>query len=505
VEFPLPMFLTLSVLTYRNQPPARALSATLRGNDGTIGRLEQNTLVLPDPDRVISRTHARVDFRAGSYFITALGQNPIDLNGRALGAGETAQLSAGDKLTIGEYCIAADVQGQQEGESPLADILTRPSKPFAPAESFDLGMGAESGGGFAFGIPLTGGSSSEATSRPAGTQQLITRGIQQRDEIPGFHEPLAPSRGTAHIPDDYDFLRGLDDADQPASRKNAEVVPPQVQSPLLLEDPFAETVPVERMPVSALKPPQPVTPPARPAASASVANPSHSEGPAKTPAAPPPASAPAFVPTDVDYIKAVRDFLAVAGVPELESRALADPDFVRNAGELLRESIAGLQKSLVARALTKGALRLDMTMLSSAENNPLKFSPNAYEALTHLLAPRAASGYLPPLRAVREAFQDLEAHNLAVMAGMRAALLGVLQRFDPAKVEKRLGSNPLLEKLLPAKRKARMWDLVAEQHGDMVREAQDEFERIFGRAFRDAYQEQVEKLRAAARRSSSLL
>jgi FHA domain-containing protein len=194
-----------------------------------------------------------------------------------------------------------------------------------------------------------------------------------------------------------------------------------------------------------------------------------------------------------------------AGVPELESRALADPNFVRNAGELLREAIAGLLKALVARSLTKGELRLDMTMLAAAENNPLKFSPNAYEALTHLLAPRAASGYLPPLRAVREAYQDLEAHNLAVMAGMRAALLGVLQRFDPAKLEKRLASHPLLDKLLPVNRKARMWDLVADQHADLVREAQDEFDRIFGRAFREAYQEQVEKLRAATKRPTSLL
>jgi type VI secretion system FHA domain protein len=201
----------------------------------------------------------------------------------------------------------------------------------------------------------------------------------------------------------------------------------------------------------------------------------------------------------------VRAFLEAAGVPELESRALSDPNFVHNAGELLREAIAGLLKALAARALTKGELRLDMTMLAAVENNPLKFSPNAYEALMHMLAPRPASGYLPPLRAVREAYQDLEAHNLAVMAGMRAALQGVLQRFDPGTLEKRLASHPLVDKLLPVNRKARMWDLVAEQHADLVREAQDEFDRIFGRAFREAYQEQVEKLRAATKRPSSLL
>jgi type VI secretion system FHA domain protein len=144
-----------------------------------------------------------------------------------------------------------------------------------------------------------------------------------------------------------------------------------------------------------------------------------------------------------------------------------------------------------------------MTMLATTENNPLKFCPDAYEALTHLLAPRPRSGYLPPIRAVREAYEDLQAHNLAVMAGMRAALLGVLQRFDPGQLEKRLASQPLMDKLLPQNRKARMWDLVAEQHEGLVREAQDEFDRIFGRAFRTAYEEQLQRIRAASARSQS--
>lgn len=508
------MTLTLAVLTYRNQPPARAISATLSGNGGTIGRQDQNALVLPDPDRVISRIHARVEFRAGSYFVTALGQNPINLNGTPLGAGATAQLSSGDKLTIGEYCIVADVQ-LEEAASALAGILTRPSRLDEPFESapvadrldsqpFDSGPVAEPGSDFAFGISLTGGSApSEGKRRSAGPQPLSMRGAQQRDEVPGFLEPLPATRPVSQIPDDYDLLRGLEGSSEPSGRASAALPPAQAKGPLLPDDPFAETVPIDK--VRAIGPDfsNTTTAPAAPLPSHPPAAATGAAVPAKKSGSP--LSEAARSAEDVDYARAVRVFLEAAGVSELESRALADPDFVRNAGELLREAIAGLLKSLVARALTKGELRLDMTMLATAENNPLKFSPNAYEALTHLLAPRAASGYLPPLRAVREAYQDLEAHNLAVMAGMRAALLGVLQRFDPDKLEKRLASQSMLDKLLPVNRKARMWDLVAEQHANLVREAQDEFDRIFGRAFREAYQEQVEKLRAATKRSSSLL
>jgi FHA domain-containing protein/type VI secretion system protein len=214
-------------------------------------------------------------------------------------------------------------------------------------------------------------------------------------------------------------------------------------------------------------------------------------------------AAPAPSRSEDAYAQALRTFLQAAGVPELEERALGNPEFMRSVGELLRESVAGLLKALVARALTKRELRVDMTMLATTENNPLKFCPDAYEALTHLLAPRPRSGYLPPIRAVREAYEDLQAHNLAVMAGMRAALLGVLQRFDPGQLEKRLASQPLMDKLLPQNRKARMWDLVAEQHEGLVREAQDEFDRIFGRAFRTAYEEQLQRIRAASARSQS--
>jgi len=504
------MSLTLFVLTYRNQPPPRAISTTLRGAGGTIGRQDQNALVLPDPDRVISRTHARVEFRAGSYFVTALGQNPIDLNGRALGAGETAQLSTGDKLTVGDYCVVADVK-PEETESALAGILTRPSRLAEPFEQ-PGSLPRHEGNGFAFGISLTGGPSpsAEGKPQPLGPRPLSTRGAQQRDEVPGFHEPLSPARSVSQIPDDYDLLRGLQGGESP-SRASAAPPPVRAPAPLIPDDPFAETIPIEN------KQPIPIDKEQRTPSvsiqtmSATVEPPSSPvpkiATPAAAPAQPPAPQSPAATHSadDGDYTRAVRLFLQAAGVPELESRALADPEFVQHAGELLREAIAGLLKALVARALTKGELRLDMTMLSAVENNPLKFSPNAHEALTHLLAPRAASGYLPPLRAVREAYQDLEAHNLAVMAGMRAALLGVLQRFDPVKLEKRLGSHALLDKVLPVNRKARMWDLVAEQHAALVQEAQDEFDRIFGRAFRDAYQEQVEKLRATSKRPSSLL
>jgi FHA domain-containing protein/type VI secretion system protein len=492
------MSLTLSVLTYRNQPPQRPISTRFSGIGGTIGRLDQNDLVLPDPERVVSRTHARVEFRDGSYFLTSLGQNPIDVNGRPLGPGGTAELASGDRLTIGGYCIVADMQPDEPIASRIpADTLLNPTR--EPA-GLDFPLSAEAESRMAFGIDLGGGAPAFTNSESQPLKPLSSHGVQ-RDELPGFLEPLprAVPAKSLQIPDDYDLLRGLEGQSEPLASPLMSPRPsPLDAAEPNWSDPFGDAAPAEGPPIS----PSPALNNSLGAPGTNAArerNPEASRIPgvgAHTVSAMPARA-------DDAYAQAVRALLQAAGVPELEERALANAEFMQCVGELLRESVAGLLKALVARALTKRELRVDMTMLATTENNPLKFCPDAFEALTHLLAPRARSGYLPPLRAVREAYEDLQAHNLAVMAGMRAALLGVLQRFDPGQLENRLASHPLLDKLLPQNRKARMWDMVAEQHGALVREAQDEFDRIFGRAFRAAYEEQLQKLRAASGRGRS--
>jgi type VI secretion system protein len=501
------MSLTLSVLTYRNQPPQRSISRIFSGTGGTIGRLDQNDLALPDPERIVSRTHARVDFRGGSYFLTSLGQNPIDLNGRPLSPGGTAELSAGDRLTIGGYCIVADIQysgASTESRISETDGLLNASR--EPA-GLDFPLSADPENRVAFGIDLGGGAGTAAFSNienPAPKQAPLSSHGVQRDELPGVLEPLprAVPAKSAQIPDDYDLLRGLDEQGDSSNRPPAPSVGSAVNaSQPKWDDPFADTPLVERLPPAAPQVSNALAGTTRPGLShEGNGDTSRTGGPAIQRVS---AGAAGETEAEEAYVLAVRTLLQAAGVPELEERALANPELMRNVGDLLRETVAGLLKALVARALTKRELRVDMTLLATTENNPLKFCPDAYEALNHLLAPRPRSGYLPPLRAVREAYEDLQAHNLAVMAGMRAALLGVLQRFDPAQLEKRLASQPFLDKLLPQNRKARMWDMVAEQHDNMVREAQDEFERIFGRAFRKAYEEQLQKIRAAAGKGRS--
>ncbi|MEO8626974.1 MAG: type VI secretion system-associated FHA domain protein TagH, partial [Betaproteobacteria bacterium] len=209
-------------------------------------------------------------------------------------------------------------------------------------------------------------------------------------------------------------------------------------------------------------------------------------------------------PAKIDgYARALDELLSGAGVPELADQVRATSAPMRRAGEMLRTMVIGVQRVLMARAAIKQELHVDMTIMSRRDNNPLKFEPDPSEALRHLLAPRAGGAHLSPDRALVEAFEDLQAHHLALMAGVRAALHGVLRRFDPKQLEQRLQSNPVLDMVVPSHRKAKMWDLLTDLHKQMESESEDEFDRLFGHVFRTAYEEQERQLRGMKRKDGS--
>jgi len=171
---------------------------------------------------------------------------------------------------------------------------------------------------------------------------------------------------------------------------------------------------------------------------------------------------------------------------------------METVGKLFRETVQGTLDLLRARTLTKSEMHVDTTSIRPTENNPLKFSPTAEAALAHLLDPRVP-GYLPPLRAVKDAYDDLRAHQFGVLAGMRAALDGVLACFEPQRLEERLAEPGVLAQVLTSHRKAKLWELFIEHYADVVGEAKDDFSAAFGKAFAQAYEAQVKKLRTEGR------
>ena len=165
-----------------------------------------------------------------------------------------------------------------------------------------------------------------------------------------------------------------------------------------------------------------------------------------------------------------------------------------NLGAILRETVCGLMEVLLARGDVKGEFRLERTTMGPIENNPLKTPPgrpplNPEEVMALLLV-KQKDAYMSPVQAVREGFNDIKAHQLAVVAGIQAALNRLLERFDPGNLEARLEQS-VLDNLWPANRKAKYWDLFTAEYQAIAREAEDDFNQLFGDEFARAYESRL--------------
>jgi predicted component of type VI protein secretion system len=129
----------------------------------------------------------------------------------------------------------------------------------------------------------------------------------------------------------------------------------------------------------------------------------------------------------------LRAFFEGAGLPHRELSPMQTDRMLRDCGAILRAAIEGIMMLMAARAEMRKELGADeRTLVATRDNNPLRMMSNAREAMDFLFDPgERTDGFLEPVQAVGDACQDLRAHELALMAGMRAAVLSALRRFDP--------------------------------------------------------------------------
>jgi type VI secretion system FHA domain protein len=467
------MALFLKVTSYRSLPPPEALSKRFDRVGGTIGRAADCELALPDPQNFISRRQATIRYDEGAYYISHTGRgNPIEINARSLTTAQEVRLAEGDRLVVGDYELRVSLlpEASRVGEgsigprvnpSPLIEGFGEDSSDERLIDPFQCIEGPVD--------PSEPWPSDDRATLP------LFRG-SEADRVPEVGEPMPPVRPIpTHIPEEYDFLRGVTlRGKTPVEADGAPVPPPTSRRSPLPEPVAGRQAPIPDQGASAATPPSPSEP--TPRATGARASTAHSP--------------------------AVGAFLRGAGLPDLDPLPDAVPQFMHAAGQLLRAYTQGTMEVLMARASIKKELRVGMTLLSKLGNNPLKLSPDVEWALRYLLIPRG-HGSLAPLQAVREAFENLRAHELAVMAGTRAALASLLRRLDPKELEKRLVHRSLLDVLLPLHRKAKTWDLAVKLYGEMARETEEDFQTLFGEEFVRAYEEQVRRLDDAPRRSGS--
>lgn len=160
------------------------------------------------------------------------------------------------------------------------------------------------------------------------------------------------------------------------------------------------------------------------------------------------------------------------------------------AGQLLSLFANGTVELLSSRSVLKREVQADMTVLLDRENNPLKLLPDGSAALKQMFG-LPFPGFMTPASAVEDAFHDLHAHQLAIVAGMRAALVDLLGRFSPERIVQRAGEANRIERALPILRDASLWQHYARLHREMALAVEDDFGAVFGKAFLNAYDEEV--------------
>src|SRR5258705_234364 len=134
------------------------------------------------------------------------------------------------------------------------------------------------------------------------------------------------------------------------------------------------------------------------------------------------------------------------------------------------------------------------TTIKPKENNPLKFSANVDDALHNLLVKRNAA-YFEPVRAFEDAFDDVRNHQMAMLAGVRAAFEAMLAEFDPDRLQAEFDQQPRKGALISMPAKMRYWEMYREKVHGIVKDADTSFRELFGDEFARAYEEQLERLK----------
>ena len=427
----------------------------------SIGRGEECTLVLEDPRKHVSRIHVELEEKEeGAFHLTVVSKvNPVFVNGKKHAPGSQIDLNAGDRFELGEYelellpppsvtqrmsALVSDVEETTRPDNPQLQISAKPAPPPTPvAEATFIGQKAPE-------APLPEDDPLEGQELPP-----VEPGFFDEPEV------AAPPPSAALPPS-----AAKEPAPEPAPDVFADATYVGTSGSATAPSVFDEATYV-------------------------------GSGPPQQGGTTPGASAVQLAGGAAGMRQAMNVFLEGVGLAGKEVRDAEIEEFLRQSGKILRASIEGSMALLAARATAKKELRAeDRTMVASKNNNPLKLMSDPQEALAFLFDTKdRTDGFLDPVRAVGDAFEDLRAHEVALFAAMRAALLGSIQRFDPktleAELEKGAGG-------LGLNRKAKLWELFAVYQQKLARDADDDFNKVFGREFMGTYMAQVKRLRSGS-------
>ncbi|MCB2135302.1 MAG: type VI secretion system-associated FHA domain protein TagH [Rhodobacteraceae bacterium] len=463
--------------------PGNAEPVVMQGPSLTIGRGEENDLMLPDPDRLISKRHCSIEDSGGDIVVVDLSTNGTFLNYGKVALGKVpTPLNDGDILTMGPYELLVEIK---------PDAATGRGKIAAPAESGPVSHGQADLGLQGMGVlddtgnddfldDLLGGGAAPGGPSRVRRAELGDDGLLPPlgdDEMDGLLAP-APEPQDGGGASRSSHSSAMEDHFRPGAASGG-VIPDDWDDDLLGgdgaggdDDPFAvpHTPPPAPRGSRPLIPEEPVLPPAGQGR--------HGAGAATGGG------------TDA---AAARAFLSALGATEA---GIGDAELtatMERLGKVMRIMIEGVREVLMTRSSIKSEFRIHQTMISAGANNPLKFSISADQAVETLVKP-AAKGYLAATDAAEEALRDIKAHEVAMMSGMEAALKGILARLSPEVLAGQIETSSGFGSLLKGK-KARYWEIYEKMYAEISDQAENDFHELFSKEFARAYQSQLERLK----------
>jgi len=514
------MELVLKVVAYNGVPPPVAASVTVSDESCVVGRHPDCQLELPDPECAVSGRHALIGRHHSGFAVTDLDSTNgtfVNDSDAPIAPKQPIALHDGDTITIGPYVLSVGMPETQgaaltdpfatNGGAALPGIPDPRTSPdimelLGPASKDQLSPGQPqrpleaieprrpSVENIHFNVP----------AGPKGSAQ-----VSGAPEVPAESgQPLVEADAglsPAGIPgeDEYDLLSDAFKSVRDVDGSSGEAPSSQVSG-------AEATDRVAREPADFADQPSPAEqqfPDTEPTttgahdAETEDAKGRESERHADTRPAQPVARRGLATESNAELAA----FLAGLGIGDPadvhDSEAM-----LRLSGQLLRAMTEGLMAVMMARASFKSELRLEVTTIRSQDNNPFQFCVDPDDALERLLW-RRSRGFLDPAAAVSKTFDDIQAHQMAMIAGLRAAMRAMLARFQPEELEKHFERQSHLDKLLPMARKSKCWDLFVSTFDQVASDASEDFMRLFGDAFNRAYDDQVQRLMAAKHVGSS--
>jgi len=495
------MGLYLKVLHIGDEPIDYDLSAVISTAQGSIGRATDNDLVLPDNDGVISRKHAKIEIQGQRAFITDSSVNgtlllepiiddPEDALNEIYLHRETSELVDGSYLIIGDFEIQVQFVEQPEVVNKIP-VVEQPSTlveniiptipdaaPHQPDDYIPQSSANVSALNDHFSMP---------ESKPAEQPEIVKtdqNSIPEELNIDDFFADDVPS-----IPPDpsalaeEDIFASLDDsliAPQPPAEEKPGIVIPDMEN--AVSEGLDNNIPTKNI--------------------ASVASATDDLLTGKTEVILPITTSKDDV---LDANREVQNNLSPLTDSRPMSMTILENTFFRglgiaqdklpdnqeeietllfNAGKILKNLLDSQASLLKARAEIKKQFAASMTVIQREENNPLKFCQSTDELVDYLFI-NTPPGFLSAEQAVNESIDDLCHHQMAMMAGIQAALKGLLDKFSPEMVEKNCDPGRF-------NKASKYWEYYLNHYSQISQIAQTEF---LGSDFAEAYESQVKSMK----------